>query len=448
MSSHELANPRTGAGDRVGHSALTSETVTPYHWFVVVIASAGWLFDCMDQRLFILARESALTDLLGAASATAEVKQYSGYATTAMILGWATGGIFFGTMSDRWGRVKTMTATLVVYSGFTGLSGLSTGWLDFTIYRFLVGLGVGGMFGAATTLVAESVPGRVRAVALGALQALSAVGNIMGSLVSLQIQPGATDLLWGYAGWRLLFFVGIIPSLLVVPIILVLREPEPWTRTKAEAARGLHKNLGSPLELFRSPALRRNSIVGLLLGVSGMIGLWGIGFFSPELISTALAGAPQQQIDSVRAWGTALQDVGSFLGMVAFTAVASLVSRRLAFFFAFLGGMFVTAFVFNSLQTAADAYWMLPMMGFAQLALFAGYSIYFPELFPTRLRGTGVGFCYNTVRYLAAPAPILLGYLSTALSFRTAAVLMSSVYMIGMVALIWAPETKGRPLPE
>jgi hypothetical protein len=128
--------------------------------------------------------------------------------------------------------------------------------------------------------------------------------------------------------------------------------------------------------------------------------------------------------------------------------VASLVSRRLAFFFAFLSGMFVTAYVFNSLNSAADAYWMLPMMGFVQLALFAGYSIYFPELFPTRLRGTGVGFCYNTVRYLAAPAPILLGYLSAALSFRTAAVVMSSVYLIGMVALIWAPETKGQPLPE
>jgi MFS family permease len=329
------------------------------------------------------------------------------------------------------------------------LSGLSQSWVDFTIYRFLVGLGVGGMFGAATTLVAESVPGRVRSVALGALQALAAVGNIIGSLISLKIQPGAADLLWGLSGWRLLFFVGILPSLLVIPIIFVLREPEPWKRAKEEARRGnVQKRVGSPVELFRAPRWRRNSLVGLMLGVSGMIGLWGIGFFSPELISTALAGAPQQTIDTVRGWGTALQDVGAFLGMVTFTVIASLVSRRLAFFFAFLAGLIVTAYVFNSLQTATDAYWMLPMMGFAQLALFAGYSIYFPELFPTRLRGTGVGFCYNTVRYLAAPAPILLGYLSVALSFRTAAVLMSSVYLIGMVALLWAPETKGKPLPE
>jgi MFS family permease len=430
-------------------AAADVERITWTHWLIVIIASCGWLFDCMDQRLFILAREPALTDLLGPTAAAAQIKQFSGYATTAMILGWATGGIFFGMMSDKVGRVKTMVATLVVYSGFTGITGFAHNWLDFTIYRFLVGLGVGGMFGAATTLVAESVPSRVRAVALGVLQALSALGNIIGSLVSLQIQPGATNLFGGYAGWRLLFFVGIIPALLIIPIVLLLKEPEAWRRAKAEAESGaVVRDVGSVTELFRSPRWRRSTIIGLLLGVSGMIGLWGIGFFSPELISTALKGEPQSTIDTVRGWGTALQDLGSFLGMIVFTLIASMLSRRLAFFLAFLAGLIVTAFVFNSLHTATDAYWMLPMMGFAQLALFAGYSIYFPELFPTRLRGTGVGFCYNTVRYLAAPAPILLGYLTTLFSFRTAAVAMSSVYLIGMVALIWAPETKGAPLPE
>jgi hypothetical protein len=110
--------------------------------------------------------------------------------------------------------------------------------------------------------------------------------------------------------------------------------------------------------------------------------------------------------------------------------------------------MVATIFVFISLNSASDAYWMLPMIGFAQLSLFAGYSFYFPELFPTRLRGTGVGFCYNTVRYLAAPAPILLAYLSTTLSFREGASLMACVYVLGIVALIWAPETKDKELPE
>jgi hypothetical protein len=246
-----------------------------------------------------------------------------------------------------------------------------------------------------------------------------------------------------------LFFVGIVPALLVVPIIFVLKEPESWLKAKADAAGGVgHKNVGSPLELFRDPRWRRHTVVGLFLGVSGMIGLWGIGFFSPELISTALKGAPQDVVDTVRGWATAFQDVGSFLGMITFTMVAAFLSRRLAFLLALLLSMFVTMFVFRSLNSASDAYWMLPMMGFAQLAVFAGYSIYFPELFPTRLRGTGVGFCYNTVRYLAAPAPTLMGYLATLMSFRSAAVLMSTIYLVGVVALIWAPETKGKPLPE
>ncbi len=423
--------------------------VTPYHWLVVIIASCGWLFDCMDQRLFILARESALREMLQAdPAALASLKTYAGYATTSMILGWATGGMIFGLMSDRAGRVKTMVATLLVYSLFTGLCGMARTWVDFTIYRFLAGIGIGGMFGAATTLVAESVPANFRAVALGALQALSATGNIMGSLISLQIPPGATNVLGGHAGWRVLFFVGLLPALLVVPTIFLLREPQPWLDARANALAGRGAKTGSASDLFRDPRWRKNAIVGLFLGLAGMVGLWGIGFFSPELISVALVGAPQTVVDTVRGWGTALQDVGSFIGMLVFTVVAARLSRRLAFLCAFLLSMLTTMYVFYSLRTASDAYWMLPMMGFAQLAVFAGYSIYFPEIFPTRLRGTGVGFCYNTVRYLAAPAPILLGYLATMMSFRTAAVLMSTIYLVGVVALIWAPETKGQPLPE
>lgn len=428
------------------------EGVTPYHWLVVIIASAGWLFDCMDQRLFILAREPAIRELLsGDAEALSRVKTYAGWATTAMIIGWATGGIIFGMMSDKWGRVKTMITTLLVYSGFTGLSGTAHSLEVFIAYRFLVGLGVGGMFGAATTLVAESVPGGFRAMALGSLQALSATGNILGSLISLKIPPGQVEFLGSYSGWRILFFVGILPSLLVIPMVLVLREPESWKQAKAAAAKAggvAQRKVGSPAELFRHPRWRHHTIIGLLLGVSGMIGLWGIGFFSPELISTALEGEPQAVVDRVRGYGTALQDVGAFFGMMTFTLVASFLSRRLAFLGAFALCLGTTMFVFQYLGSAKQAYWMLPMMGFAQLAVFAGYSIYFPELFPTRLRGTGVGFCYNTVRYLAAPAPALLGILSTAMSFRTAAVLMSTVYLVGMIALIWAPETKGSALPE
>lgn len=436
---------------------LKSSGLTPYHWLVLGLAACGWLFDCMGQRVFVLSREPALRELLGSGATDALVKSWGGWATAVMMIGWATGGILFGSMSDRLGRVKTMMATLVAYTLFSGLTGLARTGSEFLAYRFLGGLGIGGMFGAATTLVAESIPSRVRALALGAMQALSAFGNILGSLMSVWIQPGQKDFYHGYAGWRFIFFAGAVPILLLAPIALLLHEPEPWLEAKRRAKEsGDHsKRVGSIFDLFRHPVWRRNTLVGIALGLAGMAGLWGIGFFSPELISTALRGEPQRVVDVVRGCGLTLQDVGAFLGMLTFTLAATYAGRRIAFLGAFALCLVTTVFVFNNLRSGSDAYWMLPIMGFAQLSVFGGYSIYFPELFPTRLRGTGVSFCYNTVRYLAAAFPPMLMYLNGLLHehhinepFRRAATLLSLVFIVGMVALIWAPETKGKALPE
>jgi MFS family permease len=433
------------------------EGVTAYHWLVLIIAAAGWMFDCMGQRIFVLAREPAMRDLLGNGVTDAVVKSWGTKATFILMIGWATGGILFGMVSDRYGRVKAMIATLLAYTIFSGLTGVARTGNEFLIYRFLGGLGIGGMFGAATTLVAESMPGGIRPLALGLMQALSALGNISGSLLSIWIQPGKADFFHGYAGWRLIFFAGALPAILAVPIALVLREPEPWreAKRKASESKDAAHQVGSIANLFRHPLWRKHALVGVALGLAGMAGLWGIGFFSPELISTALKGEPQSVVDTVRGYGTAFQDVGAFFGMLTFTLVATYFGRRLAFFGAFILCLATTIFVFNNLRSGSDAYWMLPMMGFAQLSVFGGYSIYFPELFPTRLRGTGVGFCYNTVRYLAAAFPLMLGGLNVLLlehgvnePFRKAATILSFVFVLGLVALIWAPETKNKPLPE
>jgi MFS family permease len=440
------------------------EGVTPYHWIVVVVAASGWLFDCMDQRIFALCRESAMRELLGPGVADVAIKSWCGYATTAMMLGWSAGGIAFGTASDRIGRRKTMVLTLLVYSAFTGISGLAHAPLEFLAYRFLAGTGIGGMFGAATTLVAESVPGGFRSVALGVLQALSALGNLLGSILSTRIQPGRAHALADMPGWRILFFVGILPALLIAPIMLLLKESPQWkaarearATAKAEAPQGEtgKASFGSIGDLTRHPRWRRNLLVGVCLGLAGMAGLWGIGFFSPELISSALRGEPPSVVDTVRGWGTAAQDVGAFCGMLAFTGVATYIGRKPAFAGGFVLCVVTTLLAFNGLRSGTDAYWMLPLMGFAQLSLFGGYSIYFPELFPTRLRGTGVGFCYNTVRCLASAFPVLLMTLNGVLTahgisepFRKSASILAAVFLLGLVALRWAPETKGQPLPE
>jgi predicted MFS family arabinose efflux permease len=419
------------------------------------IAAAGWLFDCMGQRFFVLAREPAFRELLGSGASDALVKSWSGRATFVLMLGWATGGIVFGTISDRCGRVKAMVATLLAYTVFSGLTGLARTGNEFLVYRFLGGLGIGGMFGAATTLVAESVPGHIRPLALGFMQALSAWGNFSASLLSTWIRPGQSDFLHGYAGWRWIFFLGALPAVLAAPIALLLHEPEPWKEAKRHAREHQDRQVGSILDLFKQPMWRKHTLVGITLGLAGMAGLWGIGYFSPELISTALKGEPQSVVDVVRGYGTAFQDVGAFLGMLTFTLVATYIGRRVAFLGAFALCLATTVFVFNCLRDGKEAYWMLPIMGFAQLSVFGGYSIYFPELFPARLRGTGVGFCYNTVRYLAAGFPPMLMALNRLLlhegidePFRKAATILSLVFVLGLVALIWAPETKGRELPK
>src|SRR5580700_10379120 len=182
-----------------------------YQWFVLIVASVGWLFDTMAQQLFNLARVPAIRDLLGGHATASTVSEQAGYATMVFMIGWALGGILFGILGDRLGRAKTMMLTILCYTVFTGLSVLSTGVWDFNVYRFLCGLGVGGQFGIGVALVAEVVPQRARPYALGLVQASSAVGNMMAALVGILL--GQMESSGAIAGaWRYMFLAGAVPA--------------------------------------------------------------------------------------------------------------------------------------------------------------------------------------------------------------------------------------------
>jgi MFS family permease len=395
------------------------------------------------------------------------VAENAGFATMIFMIGWALGGIFFGILGDRIGRAKTMMLTVLCYSAFTGLSALSKGVLDFAVYRFLTGLGVGGQFAVGVALVAEVMSDRARPFALGLLQALSAVGNMMAALASIALGKLEEAGTIGSA-WRAMFLVGLAPAVLAIPIFLRLKEPERWKAVaRDEEIAGSRKyKLGSLAELFGDPRWRKNTIVGMVLAFSGVVGLWGIGFFSFDLIRAVFVEhfraqglSPQEVAGKLTFWSgitSLVQNAGAFLGIYAFTRVTHHIGRKPAFAISFVLAAIATAATFWFLDSFWQIFVLIPIMGFCQLALFGGYAIYFPELFPTRLRSTGTSFCYNVGRLVAAAGPLTLGLLTSKvfagypdpMPSRLAGVAMCSVFLLGLLALPFAPETKGQPLPE
>ena len=455
-----------------------------YHWFVLVVAALGWLFDTMDQQLFNLARTPAMRELLTVTTIEdgksvkvlpkkEDLSWYSGIATCVFMVGWASGGLVFGVLGDRWGRAKVMLWTILIYSACTGLSALSVSVWDFAFYRFLTGLGVGGEFAVGISLVAEVMPPRARPFALGLLQALSTVGNISAAFINISLgvvegQGGLEGLtLFGTPlnAWRLMFVIGTLPALLAILIRSKLKEPESWQAVKA--SQGVSKELGSYASLLGDPRWRKNALAGLLMGFAGVVGLWGIGFFSFDLFEPIVRGKFEAQgltgkelNGKVALWiglTSVMQNLGAFFGIYGFSYLAHYLGRKPSFAIAFIAAMLSTALVFSQLNDFSQIFWMIPLMGFCQLSLFGGYAIYFPELFPTRIRSTGTSFCYNVGRFIAAGGPLTLGGLTKYVfneangfehGFRWAAVSMCSVFILGLVALPFLPETKGKALPE
>jgi len=291
-----------------------------YCWVVLVISALGWLFDTMDQNLFTLVRTSSMQDLLMSKAERAKLtpKQaddfkndvaYKGSIVTAVfLLGWAAGGFIFGILGDRLGRTKTMIITILIYAVFTGGSGLINHWGLYAFMRFMTGLGVGGEWAAGAALVAETFPQRSRPMALGLLQALSAVGNMMAAVITFGVE-------WAKFDWRVVYFVGAAPALLVLWIRRSVKEPEQWVHAKERASVG--KELGKIGELFTHPVLRRNLIAAVLMGTAGVGALWGVGFFSTDLVLVELekGGVELGARNQVKNVMFFLQNLGSFFGI-------------------------------------------------------------------------------------------------------------------------------------
>lgn len=470
------------SGDRIGESAQGREPwyhqLNRYHWFVLTVAALGWLFDTMDQQLFAIARTPAMKTLL--ADPTDANVQYSvTICTSIFMVGWAFGGLIFGALGDRIGRAKVMLWTILIYSICTGLSSFSIGFWDFAFYRFLTGLGVGGEFAVGVALVAEVMPEKARPYALGLLQASSTIGNSLAALTSIglgwmelqRMLDGVNVGGFELTRWRLMFLIGSLPAFLALVIRARLKEPEAWVERRklhqANPDSAAAREFGSYRALFSHPRWRHNALVGLALGCSGIVGLWGIGFFTYDLLAPVFRKRFESMgmdAAAIAGWTaiwvgitSLLQNFGGFFGMYWFGYVSNWIGRKATFAICFCAALASTALVFSQLDQFHEVFWMIPLIGFCQFSLFGGYAIYFPELFPTHLRSTGTSFCYNVGRIIAAAGPLALGSLTKYVyteangfteGFRWAAVTMCAVFLIGLVALPFAPETRGKPLPE
>lgn len=432
-----------------------------YHWHVFIIASLAWLFDCLDQQVFNLSRDGAVEELVANKTHAIEMASYT---TSVFLVGWAFGGLIFGALGDRFGRARILTLCLLIYSLCTGLSSFVASYFTFCACLFFTGLGVGGVFGLSVALVADSVPDHARAPALGLLQSVSSWGNISAGLLGMFIGALATQRLlpFGLRAWQAMFLAGAVPAFLCVFILRRVKEPEKWVRAR-ETGTKMGVKFGSYAVLLKDPRWARRAWLGLILCSAGIIGLWGIGNFSPKIVRSIIAThlaadnfSPAELASKKAYWssvGLLLQYIGGFLGTILFARFAQVKGRRPAFAVSLTLSFVCTLIVFHFLRELDQIYWMLPLMGLGQYSVFGVYAIYLPELFPTSLRSTGTSFCYNFGRLAAASAPFTIGRITKSLGgniegFRTAGMWVSLVLLLGIFVLPFLPETKDKPLPE
>ena len=412
-------------------SASSWSQVTRYQWLVLIVAWLGWVFDSMDATVYALVMSPALKELLGARSTPENIHWYSGAIFAIFMVGWAVGGIGFGILADYVGRARTLVLTILVYAIFTGMAGFSHSWWELALYRFLTALGIGGEWAAGATLVAEVWPESLRVKGAGLLQSAWGAGFFLAAGINLVLSAQS---------WRWMFFVGIVPAVVAIFARLKVKEPERWVQARGQSSTRL-----TLFELF-SPEIRRDTLVGSGLALVAAFGLWGATNWAPSLVRELLEPRHLDPVATVRMVSYAVMslNVGAILGYLACPLFAEWLGRRPAFFIMLLGSMIALPATFYFALSYSTVLLLLPVLGFFSNGIFSGFPVYLPEIFPTRMRATGAGFCFNSGRVLAAPGPFLTGALVTQLgTLARAASSIALVYLLGMIILLFARETKG-----
>jgi len=380
----------------------------------LVAASLGWMLDSMDVMLYTLVlgqvqRELHLSAAMGGAM------------MSVTLLSAALGGVAFGWIADRFGRTRALMFSVLIYSLFTAACGLTHTATELMICRILLGLGMGGEWASGAALVAETWPAQHRGRALALVQSSWAVGYALGALIVALIMPRF--------GWRPVFFVGILPALLTLWFRRGLREPEAWLHAHGEPG-GTKKPAAEyhPAQLFRGK-LGRNMLVCTTMNAATLFAYWGLFTWVPRFLSMPVAeGGRGLSIVKTSGWTIAIQ-VGTFLGYVIFGYVADRFSHK----YTYIGYLLIVTALVPVFVFVRDPNALLligPLVGFFGTGYFSGFSIIASELFPTALRGTAMGFSYNTGRILSAVAPYAIGRVSESAGLSSALTITAGGFLV------------------
>ena len=401
-------------------------------WMVLIAAFLGWMFDGVEQGVFPLVARPALQDLMGA-EADQLLGPWMGRVTALFLLGAALGGLVFGWLGDRLGRVRAMMLSILAYSLFTGCCYFAQAPWHLGLFRFLAAIGMGGEWALGVALVMECWPEKRRPLLAGAIGAASNIGFGLVGVLGLTFQVSRDS-------WRWVMLAGATPALLTLFIARWVPESERWKRARTRSD-------FRPLRDIFSAASRKRTFLGLAFASVALIGTWGSVQWLPAWADQMTGG----RVQSAKAWTQLLIAAGAVIGSVAAPLVGGRFGRRPAYFLLCLSSLACCGFLFRGVDAYGPLFLvMVFLVGGCTAAFYGWLPLYLPELFPTRSRATGQGFCYNAGRILAAFGAIEMGRLMTFYqgSYARAGAMITLVYLIGMFAIWLGPETKGKPLPD
>ena len=429
-------------------------TLTRTQWRTLAAANLGWMFDGYETFALILTVGVALRQLLDA-SQFPQIPAYAGTVIAITLLGWGTGGIIGGIMADYLGRRRTMIYAILAYSLVTGLSALAWDWVSFAALRFLVGMAIGSEWSTGASITAEVWPDQARGKGAGLMQCGLGIGFFLASLVWLFV--GAL----GPGAWRIMYLIGVLPALFALWIRAGIPESRPWQLTDASRRRARERAqsgvaLGAEeraltrftlSDLFADPQHRRHAILAFLLSVTTTLAWWGISTWVPPFVGSvaAKAGLPAQQWAS---YAGLTYNFGAVLGYASFGFLADRFGRKPMTMLFFAMALVLTPVLFLWTQDLQLLLMVAALNGYFSLGQYSWMPVWLPELFPTRIRATGMALAFNAPRFIAVLGPLIAGNLIVYFGgFGYAATIVASIYLLGLAAAPFLPETRGQPLP-